>query len=503
MIEQLFEEQRITPPERNGRARTARRLKVAYIMSRFPKLTETFILYEILALEQQGVQIELYPLLRERSPVMHPEAAPLVERAHFQPFFSRHILHAQVHFLRRKPRAYLGTLWALLRGTWGSLRFFTGALGIFPKTVCFAHQMATDGVTHVHAHFASHPAAAGFIIQRLVGIPYSFTAHGSDLHRDRHMLHEKVAEAAFVVPISNYNKDLIIEECGEQFRDKVFVNHCGVDTQVFRPEQGSRGAEEQRSRGAGVLAVCRRTPLQRTRALHIGSGDPSSPQDMDSPGPLTRFSDKLLGCQGAKEIAREGARPFTILCVGTLHEVKGQTHLIEACRLLKDRGIDFACHFVGDGPDREALTRQIAQAGLADCVQFLGQRTRAEIAELLRNAGVVAAPSVPTSIGRREGIPVVLMEAMASGVPVVASDISGIPELVEDEHNGLLVPPRDAWALADALERLHGDPALCRRLGQAGRNKVLREFDLHTNAAALAQHFTPVLSVAERAEDPP
>ena len=107
----------------------------------------------------------------------------------------------------------------------------------------------------------------------------------------------------------------------------------------------------------------------------------------------------------------------------------------------------------------------------------------------IAQADVVVTPSVPTKGGKREGIPVVLMEAMSSGVPVVASGISGIPVLVEDGKSGLLVPPRDAGSLADALERMHGAPALRERLGQAGRDKVVREFDLATNALTLAQQF--------------
>src|SRR5262245_15230909 len=125
----------IQPRLRIQYERAAAHPKVAYIMSRFPKLTETFVLYEMLALEQLGVQVELYPLLRERATVMHPEAVAMLDRAHFQPFLSWPILRAQMRFLRRKPRAYLGTLWALLRSTWGSLNFFFGALGIFPKAV--------------------------------------------------------------------------------------------------------------------------------------------------------------------------------------------------------------------------------------------------------------------------------------------------------------------------------------------------------------------------------
>jgi glycosyltransferase involved in cell wall biosynthesis len=231
-----------------------------------------------------------------------------------------------------------------------------------------------------------------------------------------------------VVPISSYNRELIVEECGEQFRDKVVVIHCGVDTRVFQP------------------------------------------------------------------VVRASTGSLTILCTGTLHEVKGQTYLIEACRLLHERGVAFTCNFVGDGPDHQMLAEQIAKAGLSEHVHLLGRRTREEVAALLQAADVVVAPSVPTKEGKREGIPVVLMEAMGSGVPVVASGISGIPELVEHERSGLLTPPNDAQAIAAALERLQRDPVLRRSLGEAGREKVLRDFDLTTNAAALVERFRQSLS---------
>jgi len=405
-----------------------KRLKVAYMMSRFPKLTETFILYEMLAMQQQGIQVEVYPLIREREEVMHPEAVQFVSVAHFQPFMSLPILRANLYFLWKKPFAYLKTLWDVLRANWGSYNFFTGVIGIFPKTVLFAYQMRADQVQHVHAHFASHPAAAGFIIHRLVGIPYSFTAHGSDLHRDRHMLREKVAEAAFVAAISEYNKELIISECRGNYRHKVRVVHCGVDTEVFRVRSNE-------------------TPYEK------------------------------------------GENPCMILCVGTLHEVKGQAYLIEACRQLQERGFDFECHFVGDGPDKNPLTKLVEQAGLSDKVYFRGRLTRDGVARLLLEADILTAPSVPTRDGRREGIPVVLMEAMGSGVPVIASDLSGIPELVNDQLTGLLVPPRDATSLTDAMECYLKYSDLRRRLGRAGRAKVAEEFDLNKNAAKLAQYF--------------
>jgi glycosyltransferase involved in cell wall biosynthesis len=407
------------------------RLKIAYVMSRFPKLTETFVLSEILAVEEHGVEVLPYPLLREQEAVVHPDAVPLCARARFQPFLSWPILRSQLALLRRSPRTYLGTLWALLRRTWGSLNFFVGAVGIFPKVAHAARLMSAEGVGHVHCHFSNHPAAAGFVIHRLTGIPFSFTAHGSDLHVDRRMLCAKVAEAAFVVAVSEYNRDVIVQECGEEAREKVVLVHCGVDTEFFRP------------------------------------------MELES---------------------NEG--PLAILCVGKLHEVKGQTYLVEACRLLTEAGINLVCTVVGDGPDRAALARQIADSGLDGHVKILGERDRVQVAELLGEAHVLAAPSVPTKRGKREGIPVVLMEAMSAGVPVVASRLSGIPELVEDEVTGLLVPPRDPTALAHALRRLHDEPALRERLALAGRDKVKREFDVRANAAELVRHFRTHAGIA-------
>jgi colanic acid/amylovoran biosynthesis glycosyltransferase len=396
------------------------------VMSRFPKLTETFVLAELLALEQRGVTVDVYPLLREAAPLAHPGALRLAARARYEPFISAEILASQLHWLRRRPRAYVRAWRDVLTGTWPSANFFVGAIGIFPKVAHAARRMQADGVTHVHCHFANHPAVAGLVIRRLTGIPFSFTAHGSDLHVDRRMLDRKVAEAAFVATISDDNRRLILSECGKRFADKVHVVRAGVDTRLFAPAD--------------------------IRCVH-------------------------------------GVRPLAVACVGTLHEVKGQAHLIEACRLLAREGVDVSCRLIGSGPDHDMLARLIREGGLEDRVVLVGPRTRTQIADELRGADVLVAPSVRTRQGKREGIPVVLMEAMSCGLPVVASAISGIPELVEHRVSGLLVPPGDPRAIADALRQLDGDPVLREHLGRAARRRVLAEFDLDASAAELARRF--------------
>jgi colanic acid/amylovoran biosynthesis glycosyltransferase len=393
-------------------------------VSRFPKISETFVLYEILALEAQGFRVDLYPLLRSNERLVHREAIPLLARARFQPFISRAVIASNLRSLRRHPRRYLGALWSIVAGTVGSRNYLLGGLAIFPKAVHAADSMQRDGVAHVHCHFANHPALAGLVIKRLTGVPFSFTAHAFDIYVDRHMLRTKVAEAAFVTTISEYNRRLIVEHCGDQADAKVAVIHCGVDSEVFRPRKDERRARE-----------------------------------------------------------------FTIACVGTLEPKKGQPVLVEACAILRHQGIDVICNIVGEGPERAALERAIADAGLEGRVALLGARTRAEVAALLARSDVLVAPSVPLPNGKKEGIPIVLMEAMSCEMPVVASEISGIPELVEHERTGLLAPPGDAAALARALQRLHAEPGLRNRLGGAARRKVQREFDLSANAALLGRRF--------------
>jgi glycosyltransferase involved in cell wall biosynthesis len=416
-------------PAEGGRARTAPDVRVAYVMSRFPKLTETFIFNEILAVEQHGARVDIYPLQRDPTGLAQPGAATLAARARYLPHLSRAILGSQLHFLRRRPRAYLGALGTALRGTWGSRRFFAAAVLYFPKIVHTARLAAQDGVDHVHAHFATHPALAALVIGRLTGIPFSFTAHGSDIHIDRRMLCRKVAEAAFVVPISSANAEVIETECpGASSRMEVI--HCGVDVSRFRPR--------------------------------------------DDP---------------AEAPARPAGRAFTVLTIGTLHEVKGQRFLIEAAAVLRDAGLDICVEFIGDGPDAADLRHLASARGLSGRVDFLGRRTQDEVLERLWLADAVVAPSVPSRLGQREGIPIVLMEAMACGLPVVASRLSGIPELVRHERSGLLVTPGDPVELAGAIRRLVEDPDLRARLGQGGRAQVEAEFDLDKNARRLVDRF--------------
>jgi colanic acid/amylovoran biosynthesis glycosyltransferase len=399
--------------------------KIAYIMSFFPKLTETFILFEILDMEEFGVTVEIYPLRRGRESVTHAEVDELMARAHYHPFLSLPILRSQWYYLRRCPKAYFTVLAEVLKGTFGSIKFFIGALSFFPKSVHFAHEMAELEIDHIHAHFASHATVAALIINRLTGIPFSFTAHGSDIHVDQRMLKEKIEASAFAITVSDYNKEFIVDACGPHIRDKIQVVHGGIDTSAFSPRIGSNPDGK-----------------------------------------------------------------FQILCIARFEEVKGHVVLIEACRLLQERSVDFECHLIGDGHLRPKTERLIEDGGLNGKVILWGKLNRPEVIERLGKATVVVLATVLSSNGKREGIPTVLMEGMACGLPVVSSSISGIPELVEHDYSGLLLPPGDAVALANAFQRLNADPLLRDQMGQAGREKILRDFNLQDSTAKRVTLFT-------------
>jgi glycosyltransferase involved in cell wall biosynthesis len=196
-----------------------------------------------------------------------------------------------------------------------------------------------------------------------------------------------------------------------------------------------------------------------------------------------------------------GRSRFDIVCVGSFEPIKGHRYLIRACEQLMLRGIDFTCHLIGDGPLRADIEKQIDAADLRDVVIIHGAKTRAEVARIVSRSDAAVLASAPTRNGKREGIPVALMEAMSAGLPVVATRTGGISELVLDDHNGFLVTPAEPDALATALERLASDTALRERLGHAGRETILREFDQQQCAAELVGLIQRCGGLVRRAED--
>jgi glycosyltransferase involved in cell wall biosynthesis/aminoglycoside phosphotransferase (APT) family kinase protein len=405
-------------------------------MSRFPLLTETFILREMLELERVGVPLAIFPLLRAEGSVRHAEVDGLRAEVDYTPFLSRRILAANWRMLCRSPGRYVRLLASALWYNLGDRNLLSGAIGIFPKSVYFAEQVERLGIKHVHAHFATHPALAALIVSELAGLSFSFTAHAHDIFVHKAMLAQKVRKASFVAAISEYNRRLLLELARDVSPDRVSIVRCGIQVEQY--------AERESERTSG---------------------------------------------------------PPVALCVASLQPYKGLRHLIRASALVASQVPGFRCRIIGEGSQRHELQALIVELGVAETVELMGGRPQHEVIQLLKGADLFVLPSVVAPSGQMEGIPVALMEAMASELPVIATAISGIPELVQDQHSGMLVEPEDDEALAQAIVRLCKDPALRRRFGHAGRGKVASDYQLEPNVALLRECFAK--AAAGKDEGPP
>jgi glycosyltransferase involved in cell wall biosynthesis len=204
--------------------------------------------------------------------------------------------------------------------------------------------------------------------------------------------------------------------------------------------------------------------------------------------PAARERLRIVHCGvdlAALPFRRDGREQGLIVAVGRLDPIKGFDVLIGALAELRKAGSAFRCRIIGEGPQRAALEAMISREGLGANVELVGARPQAEVRAALYAAHVFALPSVVAPDGNRDGIPVALMEAMAAGAPSVSTFVSGIPELIEPDRSGLLVPPGNVAALANALARLLDDPALCDALAAEARHKVEREFDAEREAKKL------------------
>jgi glycosyltransferase involved in cell wall biosynthesis len=176
-----------------------------------------------------------------------------------------------------------------------------------------------------------------------------------------------------------------------------------------------------------------------------------------------------------------------ITSVGQLKEKKGFAFLLKACRLLKEKGYSFRCEIIGEGPLRSALEQQIRELSLESCVTLHGALPHENVIDQLKSSTMFVLPCVTSSDGDRDGIPNAILEAMALQVPVISTSHSGIPEVITDEVNGLLVPPADAPSLAQAMARLLDQPQMGRQMGERGRQIVNESFDARRNAIGLLQ----------------
>jgi glycosyltransferase involved in cell wall biosynthesis len=405
---------------------------VVYLLRSYPRLSQTFILDEMRALERLGVPLMIVAMTDPHERMRHAEvvdvAGPVSYLGRFSPLRSI-ASHARLGV--RSPPRYLRALFLACRSRESDRGYHVAS-----RFRCFAHAVeladllrrearrTNAPVRHLHAHFAHDPAFVALLTHLLTGIPYSFTAHARDLYQTpTRSLTARVERATAVVTICRANSDYIAG-VAPAFAGKIRVVHNGLDLRLFpQPDQTQR---------------------------------PDVP---------------------------------LLTSVGRLVEKKGFADLLSACRALAQSGRAFRCRIYGSGPQRSELEETARRFGLENHVSFEGARPRNEIAEALRQADLFVLTPYITADGDRDGIPNVLVEAMASRVPVVTTSVAGIPELVTDGVHGSVCPPGDVQAIAARISELLDDPDRRRRYGDAARATVEERFDVSDAAEKLAQVF--------------
>jgi glycosyltransferase involved in cell wall biosynthesis len=404
-------------------------MKVAYVIRSWPRLSQTFVLNEILALERLGVHITIFAMTPAAEPFAQPQVANVAAQVHYLDGPDRHSRSAHRRLLARSPKRYAATLaFAVTRRGLRGGYTGSGALEAFDRAVLVADtldsQRRESRFTHIHAHFAHDPALIGLLAHRLTGLPFSFTAHARDLYQiPDSALVGRAKEASAVVTCCRTNVEHIAEVVGDGVTPVELIYH-GVDLQMFRP---------------------------------------------------------------APERHRNGVP--RIVSVGRHVEKKGFDDLLRACAFLAESGRKFSCEIYGDGPSRAQLEALRDQLGLNGTVRFCGPRTQAELLGVYQSADVFALTPRVTADGDRDGVPNVLVEAMACGIPIVSTRVGGVSELVGDGSNGLLAAANDPHGIAERLAELLDDAARRRRLGEEAARSV-RRFDGRTAALRLAAVFS-------------
>jgi colanic acid/amylovoran biosynthesis glycosyltransferase len=291
----------------------------------------------------------------------------------------------------------------------------------FREAVHLGPILQNRAITHLHVHFASIAAHTAWWLKRLFGITYSFTGHAND---------------------------------------------------IFCPKPGHRISLDDLVRGASFV---------------VGETNYSSNRMKQE---FSYARDKIFRVYNGLDpsifkTAVPESELLRIVSVGRLIEKKGWRYLIEACAMLRDRGLLFDCRIVGDGPDEEPLQQLIQQLSLTELVHLIGPRSQTEIIDILAESSLFVFPAIRDQKGDSDNLPTVLIEALASSLPIVATTVAGIPEIVKEESNGLLVPEKDSKQLALAIERLCRHPSQRRAFGIESRRIAEETFTLQGTVAQL------------------
>jgi glycosyltransferase involved in cell wall biosynthesis len=423
---------------------------VAYVLKGFPRLSETFISSEIYRMEQKGLKLRLYVIkpcegeaprsgmvTRIKADRVYLPGTTSLKETPLPRWLAMHLKDflpglRRAFFWRPLPVARAACA-AFAQSVRARRSFWSWPRKVYLKEFLQAAMVADQlrqapDVGHIHAHFCHGATTVAWLASIMTGIPFSFTAHAKDLYspslNPAGLLRRKMDAARFVVTCTDANRDYLLQQGS---RTPVYCIYHGLN--------------------ADFTSLLKKHPISRNTNGHVRA-----------------------------------------LAVGRLVRKKGFDVLVDACALLKQNNIPFETWIVGEKGEHEREIRaRIAAHDLADQVKVAGPMSQAELYEEYRRSTVFCLPCRVLADGDRDGIPNVLLEAMACGVPVITTGISGIPEAVSDGINGLLIPPEDPKALAEALLRVSRDQNLASHLSVEARNTVERRFNAEKFADRMAE----------------
>jgi glycosyltransferase involved in cell wall biosynthesis len=406
-------------------------MRLGYLYSRYPVISQTFCDAEMLALERRGIDLVIGAIYPPLTSLRHEYVAELCAPIHYAP--PQQILRI---WEQNAKAGYATFKWPakLVAEHDQKYGLSVKAEQRARNALYFAEFFTRSGVDHVHVHFANRAAHTALFLKEISGIPFSITAHGQDFMKDLgsdDLLREICDAAEFVAAETDYSRDLLRRRCPDSAA-KIHRVYNGID-------------------------------LGRFPMLQDGTARPA---------------------------AASYHMPH-ILSVGRLVGFKGFEDLIDACAEVANRGIDFRCDIIGDGPLRDTIQQKIEKLDLSSNVNLLGSLSQQLVLKKLQTADIFALASTSDSQGATDVFPTVILEAMASARPVVSTHLAGIPELVLDRETGILVSPGDPSAVADALEQLLRDVGLRSRYGQAGRARIEQHFRIE-------QTVTPLVEMLEQ-----
>jgi glycosyltransferase involved in cell wall biosynthesis len=386
---------------------------IAFLVSAFPQLSQTFIYREFESLWRRGQRFVVVATDRTKlgDQYFSDELADIRRHALFLEF-RRLSTYETLPRSLRDARQHIAWMAGLPHRT---LKHRARGMGAAVVAAHLAPLLRERGVRYVHAHFAGFQTEIAMCLSRMLDIPYGASWHAYDIYRDNNMLREKIAGAKLIASCTEHN-----------------VNHL----RALAPEHAER--------------------------IHLAYHGVH----------LSQFD------QG--EFARPSAQT-TILAIGRLVEKKGFDHLLHAAGHLIERGLSPKVVLIGDGPLRGSLAALAGELP-PGTVEFRGSQPQSAVMTALAEARMLVVPSIEGKDGDIDGLPNVVLEAMASRRPVVASAISGIPEALVDGDNGYLVAPGDCEALANRIAHLLANPELADAMGERGYRVVTDRFGADRNA---------------------